>query len=267
MIIDSHVHLSTFTNEGLAFDAVRERLLSEMDRDGIAAACLMPDSESGSAVADLDTTLSLADGKRLFALGTAHLASLTTAHVDKLEDLAGAGKIVGLKLYPGFEEFYPADPECRPLYDICLRHGIPVVFHAGETLMQLWRERYNDPREIARLAERLPDLDIVIAHFAQPHLEVCRDVIRALPRVHADLSGLAHPTVLQVCGRENILEILAETANYRPDALLFGTDWPICDVQAHVEMVNELAVSDEVKEGVFAANAAKLFRLNVNRSS
>lgn len=268
MIVDSHVHLSTFTNEGLAFDAVRERLLEEMAQNGVAAACVMPDSESGSAVADLGTVLELtADEPRLHALGTAHLASLTPAHVEKLEELAAAGKIAGLKLYPGFEEFYPADPECKPLYEVCLRHGIPVVFHAGETLMQLWREEYNDPREIARVAERLPDLRIVIAHFAQPHLEVCRDVLRALPHVCADLSSLAHPSVLQVCGRDYIRDILAETATNRPDALLFGTDWPICDLPAHVELVNSLDISEESKERIFSGNAVELFRLDVSPSS
>jgi predicted TIM-barrel fold metal-dependent hydrolase len=262
MIIDSHVHLSTFTNEGLEFKAIRDRLLAQMSQLGIGTACVMPDSESGSAVADLDTVLDLtAKEPHLRALGTAHLATLTPEHVAKLDGLAAAGRICGLKLYPGFEEFYPADPECKPLYEVCIRHDIPVVFHAGETLMQLWREEYNDPREIARLAERLPDLKIVIAHFAQPHLEVCRDVLRALPRVYADISSLAHPTVLQVCGRANIQQLLAETADNRPDALLFGTDWPVCDVTAHVELVNSLLLSREAKERIFSANARDLFRL------
>jgi predicted TIM-barrel fold metal-dependent hydrolase len=263
MIIDSHVHFSTFTNEGLGFAAVRDRLLTEMERDGIAAACVMPDSESGSAVSDLDTTLELAGGNKLFALGTAHIATLNAAHVDKLDRLAGEGRIVGIKLYPGFEEFYPADPECKPVYEVCLKHDIPVVFHAGETLMQLWREEYNDPREIARVAERLPDLSIVIAHFAQPHLEVCRDVIRALPRVHADISSLAHPSVQQVCGAANIRAILSETAANRPDALLFGTDWPICDVGAHIRLVNSLDVSEEARERIFSGNARELFKLKM----
>ncbi len=264
MIVDSHVHLATFTNEGLDFRAIRDRLLAQMSQLGIGVACVMPDSESGSAVADLDTVVELTAGEpHLRALGTAHVASLTPAHVEKLEALAEEGKISGLKLYPGFEEFYPADPECRPLYELCIRHDIPVVFHAGETLRERWREEYNHPREIARLAERLSDLKIVIAHFAQPHLEVCRDVLKALPHVYADISSLAHPTVLQVCGRAYIQQLLTETAGNRPDALLFGTDWPICDVPAHVDLVNSLLLDREVKERIFSGNAAALFKLKV----
>ena len=264
MIIDSHVHLSTFTNEGLEFKAIRDILLAQLSQLGISYACVMPDSESGSAVADLDTVLQLTEKQpHLRALGTAHLASLTTSHVEKLEALAAEGRIAGLKLYPGFEEFYPADPECKPLYEICIRHDIPVVFHAGETLMQLWREEYNHPREIARVAERLPDLKIIIAHYSQPHLEVCRDVLKALPNVYADISSLAHPTVLQVCGRAYIQQILAETVENRPDALLFGTDWPICDVPAHIELVSSLLITKENKDRIFAGNAAALFHLKV----
>ena len=264
MIIDCHVHLSTYTNEGLSFARIRDRLLAEMAESGIGYSCIMPDSEPGPAVSDLDTSLELSgEEPRLFCLGTAHVPALEPSHVEKLETLASTGKIVGIKLYPGFEEFYPADPECRPLYEICLRHDIPVVFHSGETLLQIWREDYNHPREIARVAERLPDLKIVIAHFSQPHLEVCRDVILAFPHVHADISSLAHPSVRQVCGQENIRQILEEVTSRQPEKLLFGTDWPICDVGEHVKLVNSLRISEEARNLIFSGNAARVFRLEL----
>lgn len=264
MIIDCHVHLSTFTNEGLSFARIRDRLLAEMTERGIGYSCILPDSESGSAVSDLDTSLELTNGEpRLVPLGTAHVPALEPAHVEKLETLASARKISGIKLYPGFEPFYPDSPECRPLYDICLRHDIPVVFHSGETMQELWREDYNHPREIGRVAGKLPELKIIIAHFSQPHLEVCRDVILAHPNVHADISGLAHPEVRQVCGKEYIKQILEEVAEREPGKLLFGTDWPICDVGEHIRLVNELRISEATRDLIFSGNAARIFRLEL----
>ena len=265
MIIDCHTHFSTFTNEGLNYTEIRDRLLKDMTSEGIVASVVMPDSESGSAVADLDTTLELAAGQsKLFALGTAHVESLGPDVITRLDTLAGEKAISGIKLYPGFEQFYPDDTTCRPLYDICLKYGMPVVFHSGETLHERWREEYNHPWEIARLAEDMPELQIVIAHFSQPHLESCREILTKFPNVHADISGLAHPTTGRTCGTAFIKEVLEETVQEQPEKVLFGTDWPICDVHAHIELVNSLKVSDEARELVFYGNTKRLFKPNVS---
>ena len=66
-----------------------------------------------------------------------------------------------------------------------------------------------------------------------------------------------------ICGADNIRQILSETAANRPDALLFGTDWPICDVGAHIELVKSLDVSEETRERIFSGNAQDLFKLKV----
>ncbi len=262
MIIDSHTHLSTFTNEGLSFAQVRDRLLADMAREGIESSCVLPDSESGSAVADIDTTLELtASSPKLLALGTALVESIDAAVVAKIEKLAEEHRIVGVKLYPGFEEFYPDEESCHPIYEICRRYGLPVLFHSGETMQERWREEFNHPWEVARLAELFPDLNIIIAHFSQPHLEACQEILFKVPNVHADISGLAHPTTARVCGKDFIRQVLEETVAEAPEKVLFGTDWPICDVKDHIKLVESLAVNDEAKELVFSGNAQRLFSL------
>ena len=262
MIIDCHTHFSTYTNEGLSFAQIKDRLLTDMERNGIDFSCVLPDSESGSAVADLDTTLELtAASPRLFALGTVLVSSIDAAVLEKIEKLAAARSIIGIKLYPGFEEFYPDDECCYPLYDICRRYALPVLFHSGETLQERWREEFNHPWEIARLAENCPDLNIIIAHFSQPHLEACRDILFKIPNVCADISSLAHPTTTSVCGRDFIRQVLEETVKKSPEKVLFGTDWPICDVTDHIKLVESLDITDESKELVFSGNAGRLFGL------
>lgn len=262
MIIDSHTHLSTFTNEGLTFSQVRDRLLADMARDGIEFSCVLPDSESGSAVADLETTLELtAVSPKLFALGTALVESINAGVVAGIEKLAEERRIVGVKLYPGFEEFYPDEESCYPLYEVCRRYGMPVLFHSGETMQERWREEYNHPWEVARLAEQFPDLNIIIAHFSQPHLEACQEILFKVSNVHADISGLAHPTTIRFCGKDFIKQVLEETVAKAPEKVLFGTDWPICDVKDHIKLVESLNVSEEAKALVFSGNAKRSFNL------
>ena len=41
--------------------------------------------------------------------------------------------------------------------------------------------------------------------------------------------------------------------------MLFGTDWPICNVTDHVHLVQSLAIADEHKEMILSGNASRLF--------
>jgi len=262
MIIDNHAHLSTYTNEGLSYTAIRDRLLETMSAVGVTLSCILPDSEPGTAVADMETVLNAVSGfPSLKPLGSVSVPAMSGADIERLENLAATGRICGVKLYPGFEEFYPADAECRPLYEMCIRQGIPVIYHSGETMNEQWREEYNHPWEIAHVAERMPELNIIVAHFSQPHLEACREIVLRFPSVHADISGLAHPTTIGLCGLPAIKEILEDTINKQPDKVLFGTDWPVCDITEHIRLVDSLKIKGEARNLVFSGNAKRLFRI------
>ena len=114
------------------------------------------------------------------------------------------------------------------------------------------------------MAKQFPELKIVIAHFAQPHLEACQEILLSSPNVYADISGLAHPDVEELCGKEAIADILTEVARTQPRKVLFGTDWPVCDVERHIQLVMSLPVSDQTKERILSGNAAEVFGLSLD---
>jgi predicted TIM-barrel fold metal-dependent hydrolase len=232
---------------------------------GVDYAFVYPDSEPNTDVSDLNTSRELVNRQsQLFMLGTTLIPIADPEMVDKLERLIGAGEIIGIKLYPGFELFYPSDARCHPVYELCVKHNIPVVFHAGETMGQAWREAYNHPHAIVKVAEQFPELKIVIAHFAQPHLKACQEILSSSPNVYADISGLAHPEVEELCGKEVIADTLTEVARTQPGKVLFGTDWPICDVEQHIQLVMSLPVSDQTKELILSGNAVEVFGLSLD---
>jgi predicted TIM-barrel fold metal-dependent hydrolase len=178
-----------------------------------------------------------------------------------LTALAEAREIVGVKLYPGFEAFFPTEERCYPIYEVCVRHNMPIVFHSGETMNQTWRERYNHPHEIAKVARQFPSLKIVVAHFSQPHLVACQQVVSAYPNVYADISGLAHPSVIKVCGQKAISQHLEGVVIQHPGKVLFGSDWPLCNVGEHLRLVASLPISDSDKALILAGNAQRVFGL------
>jgi len=267
MIIDCHVHISTYGHEGQTLAQVRDNLLASMRQLGIARALVYPDSEPNTGVSDLETTRQLVAGHRaLRMLGAIHVPDdaaqpIDSATIARLDALASGGEIAGVKLYPGFELFYPDDARCHPIYELCLAHDLPLVYHSGETMDEAWREAYNHPHEIAKVAERFPTLQIVVAHFSQPHLEACRDVVLHHPNVHVDISGLAHPSVLTLCGEEPIRRNLGTVVARQPEKVLFGADWPICDVSAHLRLVTSLPISERQKESILSRNAERVFAI------
>jgi predicted TIM-barrel fold metal-dependent hydrolase len=178
-----------------------------------------------------------------------------------LDRLATERKIIGIKLFPGFEQFYPDEETCYPVYDICAKHHLPVLFHSGETMGEEWREAYNHPERIAKAAKAFPNVPMIIAHFSQPHLDSCREVILQQQNVYADISGLAHPEVEQICGKENILSVISDVANQLPEKILFGTDWPICDFSGHLELVNSLHIPQKTRQAILSDNARRVFSL------
>lgn len=266
MIIDCHVHLSKFGHEGETYLQIRDNLLSSMGRLGIGCSFVYPDSEPNTDVSDLDTTLELvSDHPQVVMLGTACIPEVDSEMVDRLDALASAGDIIGVKLYPGFELFYPDDSRCHAIYEVCIEHDMPVVFHSGETMNEPWREKYNHPQEIAKVARCFPALRIVVAHFSQPHLADCRNLALAYPNVHADVSGLAHPDVVERCGEEAIIHNLEAVVTRQPDKVLFGTDWPICDVGQHLRLVASLPISEAAQDLILWRNAERVFALEIKR--
>jgi len=262
MIIDCHTHLSQYNHPGQTFASIRDSLLSSMAQQGVDCSLVYPDSQPDTVVADLETTQRVVEGcPRLRMLGTIALPDSDPMVLGKLGQLASAGKIVGIKLYPGFELFYPDQPSCYPVYELCLKYDLTVVFHSGESMHEAWREEYNHPRRIAQVAEAFPKLRIVIAHFSQPHLTACRDVVLSNANVYADISGLAHPEVEECCGKATIRAVLEEVARNQPTKVLFGTDWPICDVRGHIALVESLTIPDATKARILSENAAAVFGL------
>lgn len=82
--------------------------------------------------------------------------------VRLVEEQLRSGRARGLKLYPptGFD---PADPVVHPLYELCVEHRVPVLFHTGEPLPKL-SARYGDPILLQDVHAAHPELITWIGH-------------------------------------------------------------------------------------------------------
>ncbi len=172
------------------------------------------------------------------------------------------GQIKGLKLYCGYEHYYPYDERYQKVYDICVEFDIPLMVHTGDTYSENGKLRYARPINLDDVAVDNPDLKIVMCHLGNPWLQDAQEVIYKNKNVYADISGFVigdFDHYFEKMMRDKVAELI----NYagEPRYLLYGTDWPICSMDSYLNFVAKLKMKKEFRDMLMYKNAQKLFKI------
>jgi predicted TIM-barrel fold metal-dependent hydrolase len=264
MIIDCHQHLPSL-KKTKTFEKSKAELLLELYRSRVDYAILIPDNTPKSDIGGLDEVLQLVkDDKQLYVMGTIDIQKRDyLSQIQKLDQLFRARSIVAIKIFPGHDTIYPTDKRFVPVYELCIKHDLPIVIHTGASSRHPEQAKYNDPKFIIKIAERFPALKIVIAHYFYPRVEYCYNLTKGHANIYFDTSGLADDTVVAETGLVNIKKFLTLTVRERPNQVIFGTDYAMCSIKKHIELVESLEIGRSAKERIFSKNAIKLFHLNL----
>ncbi len=228
MIIDCHLHLPSL-KDTKTLEKSKAKLLEDLRKNNVDYAILIPDNTPHSDIGGLDEVLRLVeDEARLFVMGTIDIQKRNyPQQTQKLSQLFQAGRIVGVKIFPGHDTIYPTDKRLTPVYQLCVRHDLPIVIHTGASSKHPQLSRYNDPKHMIKIAEKHPRLKIVIAHYFFPRVEYCHELMKPYRNIYFDTSGLADEEVIAATGLDRIKRVLALTANERPRNVVFGTDYHV----------------------------------------
>jgi predicted TIM-barrel fold metal-dependent hydrolase len=264
MIIDSHLHLPS-VREGKTLADSKERLLRELKKSDVDYAIVIPDNTPVSEIGSLDNVLDLVKNDRnLFVMGTIDIQRDNESQVRKLDLLFRKKRIVAVKIFPGHDPIYPTDKRLTPVYELCVKYDLPIVIHTGANARNPEPAKYNDPKHIIAVAKRFPTLKIIIAHYFWPKVEYCHEVTKSYANIYYDTSGLADDEVIQETGLDKIAKVLTSSAKTRPQSIVFGTDYAMCDITKHIKLIESLNISREAKDRIFSENAIRLFRLSVH---
>ncbi|OGE44290.1 hypothetical protein A3B45_02930 [Candidatus Daviesbacteria bacterium RIFCSPLOWO2_01_FULL_39_12] len=273
MIIDAHVHLSTYTGKGNFLEGCLDVLLGEMKQNGIDYAIVIPDNiEDDPKIAHLENTLELIKKtNKLFALGSPQIIQRGSSEVDKYRRLLKGGAIKGLKLFSGHDPYYPNDDRCLSYYELLQELDYPVVIHTGDHSSNpniTDPLKYNDPKYIVEIAKKYPKLKVIITHYYWPKIEYCYEVTKDVPNIYFEIAGLADDEVIKASGGiEKIKEVLKKTIKDRYNKVIFGTDWPLCDFDGksgfayHIELVKSLGLSPDIEKMIFSQNAISVYNI------
>lgn len=166
----------------------------------------------------------------------------------------------GIKVYPA-SGFYPDDPKFDPYWDLIDDLGLVVTTHAGMALPPL-DEKFCHPKFFARVAEKHPDMNIIIAHLGGKFHDELFPLMDAYENVYTDCSALQGwaPEDVSMIGRR----LDSVTSRY-PKRVVFGTDFPLYEhtpMQRFLEIIrNGDWGNDRIKADLLGNNMARLLKV------
>jgi predicted TIM-barrel fold metal-dependent hydrolase len=265
MIIDCHTHLNQYeslANVSSLEDRVK-KLLATMTNHNVDYSIIL---SSYKVNEQRPSTLQLIEAtKKHDNLGIVAGYSIDNHTEDDLKQYRQwirDGSVKGLKLYCGYEYYYPYDEKYQKVYDTCVEFGVPVMIHTGDTFSEKGKIRFSHPLHIDEIAVDNPELRIVMCHLGNPWIADCQEVVYKNDNVYADMSGLAVGKFDHFF--ENMMvEKVAELINYagEPRYLLYGTDWPISDMDSYLSFVAKLKLKKEYRDKLMYQNAKDLFNI------
>ncbi len=268
-IVDVHTHLSRLRDSKYS-ESHKKNLryvLAEAKQNKIGRLLII----SGLANADGTKTSVksliklVGNNSKISIIGSFDLAQNSKKELTELAGLLKKRKIVGIKLYTGYQHFYPNDKRCVPIYKLCEKYKVPVIFHSGDTLMGYIKNpklKYSHPLHIDEVATDWPNLKIVIAHMGNPWLLDCAEILYKNPNVYADISGLVVGKDLDTPYGRLMKKRLLELIDYSDEnKLMYGTDWPLCPMKTYLKFVKSLGLSKQQREKLMYKNAEEVFGL------
>jgi uncharacterized protein len=264
LIVDCHVHLNNYHESRRAPTIENLRTLTAaMDGAGVDHAVILTSYMVNDARPGVDEILEhVAENPRFTVVAGLGLMR-PTVDWGHLERHLANGTVRGLKLYPGYEYYYPSDPICRPVYELAGQYGVPVMVHSGDTYSPRGKVKYSHPIHIDDVAVDHPDVRFVICHLGNPWLRDTAELLYKNENVYADVSGLTL-TDFEEKFEEFLLDEVKKMIRYMgdPHKLLFGSDWPIAEMGPYTRFMERL-LEDPTRDLVMWKNAAELFGIDV----
>jgi predicted TIM-barrel fold metal-dependent hydrolase len=265
-IIDCHVHLNNYHEElAVSLEQSLDNLQAAMAEAGVSYSLVLT---SYLVSAHRPSTAQVVRAiERIPSLGVVAGISYNQYRQHDLRELAEflqAGLVKGLKLYPGYEWFYPHDARLRLVYDLAEEFNVPVMIHSGDTFSPKGKVKYAHPLEIDEVAVDHPNVRLVICHLGNPWLVDCMEVVYKNRNVSADVSGLILGEFTDA-SEQYMEDQIREVILYAGDSrrFLYGSDWPICSMKSYVEFMRQLELASADYRAIMYENARELFRLPV----
>ncbi|XRQ14022.1 amidohydrolase family protein [Actinomadura welshii] len=166
----------------------------------------------------------------------------------------------GIKFHPSLQGFAPNDRSAHPLLEVAAEHGVPALFHTGQTGIGAGmpggggiRLGLSNPMLLDDVAVDIPELTIILAHPSFPWQDEALAVATHKPNVYIDLSGWS-PKYFPP-------QLVRYANSLLQDKVLFGSDFPVITPDRWRAAFDELEIKPHVRPKILKDNAVRALRL------
>ena len=258
-IIDMHCHIypdriarkasdstSHFYDMPSLYDGKISTLLEHGTRAGIEHFVVQSVATTPKQVSSINRFIAQAvkDGDgRFTGLGTLHPDS-EDIEADFTEILELGLK--GVKLHPDIQRFRIDEDKMMKIYELC-EGCLPILMHTGDH-----RFDYSNPNRMAPVLKTFKKLTVIGAHFGGWSVwDEAEKQLAGYDNLYVDCSSS-----LYAMSHEKAEELIH---TYGADRVLFGTDYPMWDIDTELERFMKLDLTEKERESIFSLNAQKLF--------
>ncbi len=158
--------------------------------------------------------------------------------------------IKGFKFYPADHSFNALRDDMQFVYKMCESFGLPIIFHTGLTAQKDTEQQFINPLEFQPLAEKYPNLVLILAHGGKPHwYEEARTMALNFSNVYID-TALIDPLSLE--------QIFPEVEKLSRK-IIFGSDWPVVgSYSALLEKYKQANIPESIISAIFYQNAERI---------
>lgn len=254
-------HNLTFKGARSAWMESVDMLFTEMDSAGIRWGVAMGRASSGAgnlggvANAEIVELLEKYPNRFLGFLGV-DLDAIDTS-LAEIREMAGHPNVKGISIEPGSGRIprWSDDDSLTPVYELALELGLPVSISLSGLLSALAGHdiTWSRPVSIQRVAQRWPELKIIVSHAAWPYADEMVVVALACPNIYVS------PDLYSATAGMIAADSYVKGANlFLEDRTLFGTAYPVKDIQETVRDFLGMGWRPDIMHKILWDNAAKL---------
>ncbi len=226
-----------------------EDMLERADRAGVDKALVQSVATTPHQVSSINRFIAAEVEKhsdRLIGFGTLHPASEDI--IGDLRELLSLG-LKGVKLHPDIQDFKIDDYRALSIYEACEAHGVPILFHAGDS-----RYDRSNPNRLVPVLRIYNRLTVIAAHFGGYSMwEEAAEALAGLPNLYVDCSSS-----MPFLSDEKIKEYIRR---FGDDRVLFGSDYPMWTAEREIPRLLSLNLPKESYRKIFSENIMALLGL------
>ncbi|MGY0488265.1 amidohydrolase family protein [Streptomyces sp. WG-D5] len=225
-----------------AFNGTVRGLRASLERSGIDRSVVMGIADHARHVHRTNEFIGSLKSDQLVPFGTVHPELSVEENLDSLRRHG----VTGVKLHPLFQGFALDDPRIWALLE-AFGSEFPVIMHVGKGGTPETDARAT-PVMLAAIVDAFPGLRLVACHFGGFHRldEVEEQVVGKQVLLETSwpptLAGLDAGRVRDVIRRHGA------------DRVVFGSDWPMSDPAAEMQVIRGLGLNEEETAGILGGN-------------